>query len=281
MTTTKTDAAELNGLIERAQTLDTVNDMLRILRDLLPAIAPSEGVRNLRKQVTLMRARLRDASEAERAGVRPEAELREEERRLVKLSKDVAREIVPAADPKNLPLIVQSLTMMIQSREQPSAAAAPKNQGQIFLCYRRAESAPITGVIREHLANRFGREAVFMDIDSIPLGVNFRAHVVSTLAQCKACLAIMGPKWLHAVDDQGKRRLEDVDDPIRVELETALRIDRRVIPILVDNASMPKRDELPDAMRSLSSQNGFPLRPGADFNGDMARLLELLERQMF
>jgi hypothetical protein len=111
--------------------------------------------------------------------------------------------------------------------------------------------------------------------------VNFRAHIVSTLAQCKACLAIIGPNWVDARDDRGVRRLEDVDDPIRVELEVAMRIDRRVIPILVDGASMPPRDSMPEAMRMLCSQNGFPLRPGGDFNGDIKRLMDLLDQQMF
>jgi hypothetical protein len=269
------------SLVDRAQTLDTVGDALRILRDLLPTGAGSEQARNLRKQVTLLRARLRDAAELERSGLRGEADAREEERRLSKFARAIARDVVEAVDPGLLHTAVQSLSLALSSREQARSPDAPLAAGQIFLSYRRADSAPVTGVIREHLVHRFGRSAVFMDIDSIPLGVNFRAHIVSTLAQCKACLAIIGPAWVDARDDRGARRLEDIDDPIRIELEVAMRIDRRVIPILVDGAGMPRREDLPEAMRMLCSQNGFPLRPGGDFNGDIKRLMDLLEQQMF
>ena len=270
---------ELIGLVGQAQSLDTLNDAMRILRELLQPGITDSADRNLRKQVTLLRARLRDALEADRLGLRPQTEVREEELKLGNIARNLASEVVSAADDQHVPNAVQALTLALKTREPISAGQKKKNQ--LFLSYRRKDAADATSRIRERLVAQFGRDAVFFDVDSIPLGVNFRAHIVSTLAQCRACLAIVGPGWVNAVDDKGNRRLADFDDPIRIEIETAMRIDRPVIPILVGKAQMPERDELPESLRTFCSQNGFPVRPDPDFATDMDRLIELLEKQIF
>ena len=270
---------ELIGLVGQAQSLDTLNDAMRILRELLQPGITDSADRNLRKQVTLLRARLRDALEADRLGLRPQTEVREEELKLGNIARNLASEVVTAADDQHVPNAVQALTLALKTREPISAGQKKKNQ--LFLSYRRKDAADATSRIRERLVAQFGRDAVFFDVDSIPLGVNFRAHIVSTLAQCRACLAIVGPGWVNAVDDKGNRRLADFDDPIRIEIETAMRIDRPVIPILVGKAQMPERDELPESLRTFCSQNGFPVRPDPDFATDMDRLIELLEKQIF
>ena len=270
---------ELIGLVGQAQSLDTLNDAMRILRELLQPGITHSADRNLRKQVTLLRARLRDALEADRLGLRPQTEVREEELKLGNIARNLASEVVLAADNQHVPNAVQALTLALKTREPISAGQKKKNQ--IFLSYRRKDAADATSRIRERLVAQFGRDAVFFDVDSIPLGVNFRAHIVSTLAQCRACLAIVGPGWVNAVDDKGNRRLADFDDPIRIEIETAMRIDRPVIPILVGKAQMPQREELPESLRTFCSQNGFPVRPDPDFGPDMDRLVDLLEKQIF
>ncbi len=270
--------AELLALVGRAQNLSSLNDTMRVMRELLPVGIGSKADRNLRKQVTLLRARLRDALEADRLGLRSETQLREEELKLAHFARDLAGEVVSGADGDHIQTCIQSLSVSLASREP--ANATKKKTGQIFLSYRRKDSADVTGRIRERLVSVFGREAVFFDVDSIPLGVNFRAHIVATLAQCRACLAIVGPDWVTCTDDAGNRRLDDFNDPIRVELETALRIDRKVIPILVANAGIPKREEIPDSLHGFCSQNGFPVRPDPDFDGDINRLIDLLQQQI-
>ncbi len=271
-----TDAREdLLSLIGQAHSLSALNDAMRIMRELLPANAAD---RKLRKQVTLLRARLRDALEADRLGLRSQTELREEELKLAQIAKEIAGEVVRTADPDHLMTSVQSLSVSLASR-QPDGHAQ-QSGGQIFLSYRRKDSADVTARIRERLVATFGRSAVFFDVDSIPLGVNFRAHIVATLAQCKACLAIVGPDWVDICDDKGQRRLDDFNDPIRVEIETALRIDRRVIPLLVDNAQVPERDQVPDSLHGFCSQNAFNVRPDPDFEQDMSKLIELLQMQV-
>lgn len=270
---------ELVGLVAQASTFETLNDAMRIVRELLqPGLARSSD-RNLRKQVTLLRARLRDALEADRLGLRSQTELREEELKLANVARNLASDVINAADEQHLPTAIQSLSLALRSREPLTQENQKKNQ--LFLSYRRKDAADVTGRIRERLVAQFGRNAVFFDVDSIPLGVNFRAHIVSTLAQCRACLAVVGPGWIDATDDKGNRRLDDFNDPIRVEIETALRIDRPVIPLLVSNARMPEREELPRPMQTFCSQNGYPVRPDPDFSTDMDKLIELLEKQIF
>lgn len=270
---------ELLGLVGQAQSLDTLNDAMRILRELLQPGITHSADRNLRKQVTLLRARLRDALEADRLGLRPQTELREEELKLGNVARNLATEVIASADDHHIPSAVQALSLALKTREPLTPGTKKKNQ--IFLSYRRADAADATSRIREKLVEQFGRDAIFFDVDSIPLGVNFRAHIVSTLAQCRACLAIVGPGWVDARDDKGNKRLDDFDDPIRIEIETALRIERPVIPILVSNAKMPDRDLLPDSLRTFCSQNGFPVRPDPDFGPDVNRLIDLLEKQIF
>ena len=90
-------------------------------------------------------------------------------------------------------------------------------------------------------------------------------------------LVIIGPDWVTAEDEHGKRRLDDPNDFVRLEVEVALRADMPVIPVLVSNARMPVTAELPPSMRSLVSRNGMPVRPDPDFNNDMNRLFAGLD----
>lgn len=272
-------SADILELVERAKTLETASDMLRAMRDVLPVESSGEQAMKLRRELALIRARLRDAQQAERSGLTMHDEARKEEEKLTRLARDIARDVISISEARRLPALAQSLSVALSS--VGGSRAQNESRSLFFLSYRRSDSATLTGLISEGILNRFGRGSVYMDVDSIPLGVNFRAHIVAALADCRACLAIIGPTWLNATDAAGNRRLDDVDDPIRVELETALRIDRLVVPILVEGAVIPSRSELPEAMRALSSKNGFPLRRGPEFMSDTQRLLDLLAEQMF
>src|SRR5262249_11918577 len=150
----------------------------------------------------------------------------------------------------------------------------------IFISYRRADSAEITGFIAESLLAEFGEGSIFMDVDSIPVGVNFRAYIVSTLAKCKACLVIIGPDWLDIRNESGARRIDVTDDLVRIEIETALRIGVPVAPILVRGASVPDIKELPPEVAELALRNGLAIRAHPDFTNDIARLAMRLKEQI-
>src|SRR5215471_14154139 len=94
--------------------------------------------------------------------------------------------------------------------------------GGVFISYRRQESSGITGRLYDRLAGRFGDDQVFMDVDTIALGVDFTQVIAQAVSNCTVLLAVIGPGWLTATDEDGQRRLDDPDDIVRVEIHTAL-----------------------------------------------------------
>jgi TIR domain len=149
---------------------------------------------------------------------------------------------------------------------------APK----IFISYRRDDSAGHAGRVHDRLQRAFGRDLLFMDVDSIPLGTNFVEVLDEEIAKCDALLAIIGPGWLDARDEKGQRRLEDPDDFVRIEIGTALKRGIRVIPVLLEGTHVPKADELPDGLKELALRNGLDVRH-ASFSEDMERLIRGLK----
>jgi hypothetical protein len=147
----------------------------------------------------------------------------------------------------------------------------------ILISYRREDSDAIAGRIRDRIVGRFGVDSVFMDIDSIPFGLDFRKQVQHALTQNDIVLAIIGPKWL-GVTRGGSARIRDELDPVRIEIETALKRGIPVIPVLVGRAAMPKANDLPDSLKDLSFLNAAEVSAGRDFGQQMERLLRSIDR---
>jgi hypothetical protein len=123
---------------------------------------------------------------------------------------------------------------------------SPAVSGGVFISYRRQESSGLAGRLYDRLAARFGDDQVFMDVDTIALGVDFAEVITQAVSTCQVLLAIIGPRWLDVTDENGRRRLDDARDLVRLEIAAALQRNIRVIPILVEDAAMPPRQELPD-----------------------------------
>ncbi|HVO69347.1 MAG TPA: PKD domain-containing protein [Aggregatilineaceae bacterium] len=150
---------------------------------------------------------------------------------------------------------------------------------RIFISYRRTDSQTITGRIYDRLLQAFGGpQAVFKDVDSIPLGVDFRAYLDQQIAGCDAVLVIIGPRWLAIADEAGRRRLDSPDDFVRLEIEFALRRKRPVVPVLVGGAAMPAETGLPSSLRPLAYRNAAVVRDDPDFHHDMDRLIGSLQQ---
>jgi hypothetical protein len=96
------------------------------------------------------------------------------------------------------------------------------------------------------LIARFGEDQVFMDVDAIEPGVDFAEEIEAAIEASQILLAVIGKEWLIASDEDGRRRPEDPDDIVRLEIQAALERDIRVIPILVEGATMPRRHDLPE-----------------------------------
>jgi hypothetical protein len=151
-------------------------------------------------------------------------------------------------------------------------------ENRIFLSYRRKDSRTSTDRIGDALKSYFGAKAVFQDVEAIPPGVDFRQYLHARLDQCQVVLVVIGPGWLTIKDDLGTRRLDQEGDMVRLEIEVTLQRKIPLIPLLVDNATMPSHEQLPETIQALAFQNGLPIRGNPDFRQDMDRLIQALER---
>jgi hypothetical protein len=160
----------------------------------------------------------------------------------------------------------------------PNPVEPEKVSGVIFISYRRSDSAEYVGRIYDRLVGSFGRHYVFKDVDEIPIGQNFREYLDKKLNECNVLLAVIGRKWLKVKDKTGMMRLENPDDYVRMEIESALERKIPVIPVLVGGASMPSREALPESLANFVYQNGIAIRSDPDFARDMETLIKSIKQ---
>src|SRR5262249_35621285 len=144
---------------------------------------------------------------------------------------------------------------------------------RIFINYRRADSNAMAGRLHDRLAQTFGRKILFMDIDHVPAGVDFVEYLHSQVAGWRVFRALIGRNWLDAKDDDGRRRLDNPDDFVAIEIAAALSRDIRVIPVLVEGACMPKARDLPESLKPLVRRQAIDLRHD-HFGRDSAALAQ-------
>jgi hypothetical protein len=149
---------------------------------------------------------------------------------------------------------------------------------KIFICYRRKDTRHVADRIYQGLAAKFGPDSVFKDVNSVPLGNDFRRVIEEAVMQCDALLTVIGEQWLSITDEKGVRRLEDPNDYVRLEIETALSRGIPVIPVIADQATVPRPEELPVSIEQLAYRQSAVVRPDPDFDRDMDRLTDSLER---
>jgi hypothetical protein len=147
---------------------------------------------------------------------------------------------------------------------------------RVFLSYRRDDASGHAGRLYDLLAARYGPERVFMDIDAIPLGTEFGEAISRAVASCDVLIALIGRDWLRATDSHGRRRLDDPDDFVRREIESALEQDIVVVPACVQGAEIPRAEELPASLAPLAGRQGFQLSD-AGWRDDVKRLIRRLE----
>lgn len=145
-----------------------------------------------------------------------------------------------------------------------------------FISYRRDDAAGYAGRLHEALENRLGRDQVFRDVDTLEPGQDFIEAIQSRLAECRVLIAMIGREWLDARDAEGRRRLDQAHDYVRLEIVTALeRRDVRVIPVLIEGASMPPVESLPEPVRPLARKQAVHLRDDA-WDHDVDRLVSAI-----
>ena len=150
---------------------------------------------------------------------------------------------------------------------------------RIFISYRREDSAGYAGRLFDRLSSHFGKDQIFMDIDTLEPGLDFVEAIESAVSSCDILLAPIGKQWLTATDDNGRRRLDNPEDFIRLEIATALARNIPVIPLLVREAVMPSSQDLPEPLVGLARRNALEMSD-TRWDYDAERLIGALEKQL-
>jgi hypothetical protein len=140
---------------------------------------------------------------------------------------------------------------------------------RVFMSYRRADDRHFIGRLHDQLCGAFGDDMVFRDIDSIPAGTNFRAVILRTLNEVDAVVAVIGPQWARNTTDTSS-------DYVYLELAEAIQQNKLVIPVLMEQTSMPAPDTLPADLRSLTEINAISVQGDPAFRHDSARLIDVI-----
>ena len=146
---------------------------------------------------------------------------------------------------------------------------------KIFISYRREDSIAWAGRLYDHLAGHFGADEVFMDIGGIAPGEDFVRVLDGRIAESDVVIALIGPRWLTAADEHG-RRIDRADDFVRHELAAALRLGKRLIPVLVGGAPMPPDEDLPAVLAGLARCQAREV-DDARFAYDVGELIRAIE----
>lgn len=145
----------------------------------------------------------------------------------------------------------------------------------IFISYRRDDTEGEAGRLFDDLTRAFGSDAVFMDVSGIEPGSDFRKAIDDNVACCGVLLAMIGPTWGTISGSDGKRRLDNENDYVRLEIASALKGSIAVIPVLVHDAHMPHADQLPDNLKDLAYRNSVEITH-ARWNSDVQLLIQAL-----
>jgi hypothetical protein len=148
----------------------------------------------------------------------------------------------------------------------------------IFISYRRNDAAGYAGRLFDRLASRFGRDRVFMDVDTILPGEDFARTISARVGSCSALIALIGDQWVSAADDTGHQRLNDPNDFVRAEIISALERGIPIFPVLVEGARMPSPKDLPEPLQPLARHQAMELSDSR-FDQEAQDLIRAIEQR--
>lgn len=154
---------------------------------------------------------------------------------------------------------------------------AAVRQSGIFISYRREDAAHAALLLHDRLSARFGEGQIFMDVDTIGIGTKFPEVIDHAVRSCEVLLAVIGQEWLTSTDAEGRPRLESENDFVRLEIARALDRNIWVIPVLVQDAKMPRPDDLPEDLQELTRRHAARISLES-WNHDVGRLIAGVER---
>lgn len=147
---------------------------------------------------------------------------------------------------------------------------------RIFMSYRRADTRGYAGWLSYSLAPRFGEANIFRDVTTLQGGVEFMHEIDKAISHSDVVLCLIGSRWLDMPDDQGRRRLENADDPVRIEVGTALAKKKPLIPVLFEGVQMPKPPDLPDDLAPMCRLTARWMDDGG-WDADLATLVKNID----
>jgi hypothetical protein len=150
---------------------------------------------------------------------------------------------------------------------------------KIFISYRRKDTGAHALLLYERLKQRFGEQNVFVDVEVLRPGMNWRDEIHARAGSYGVLIALIGSQWLSLQQSAAQQAaVEPVLDVARQEIELALlNSDIHVVPVLVDDATMPLAHQLPRSLRALVEQQAEQVRL-TSLDSDVERLIERLER---
>jgi Caspase domain/TIR domain len=176
-----------------------------------------------------------------------------------------------------------SSTRPSDSAQALSSAGTIANTGGIFISYRREETASWAGRLYDHLTNHFSEDRVFINTDLINVSDDFRRTATDALSSCDVLLVLIGPAWSTVTDSAARRRIDNPDDFVRIEIETGLQQDIRVIPVLVEGATLPRSSDLPPSLQPLLRRQALQFSGTSfqheAFQHEASHLVEILENE--
>jgi TIR domain len=150
-----------------------------------------------------------------------------------------------------------------------------KQSGKIFISYRRADARGAAGRLSDSLGDYFGDSRVFRDIENIDAGADFGNVIEQNVQTADAVIVLIGPDWLSIKNENGQRRLEDPTDWVAQEISAALQMSKPLFPVLLDNAFMPRAEELPEKLRPLTRYNALSIADDR-WKSDVLRLGKII-----
>jgi hypothetical protein len=151
----------------------------------------------------------------------------------------------------------------------------------IFINYRTSDEPLAAALLDSELSARFGADSVFLDHRSLGAGTPFAAALRTAVRHCDVLLVVIGPRWLGATDEHGRRLIDQRGDWVRTEIAEAYQAGAAVVPVLVGDVARLSRAALPPSIRALAGNQYLRLRPRerrADLDQLIAELRRLVPR---
>ena len=186
--------------------------------------------------------------------------------------KDHHKKLIPLTfDPRKRPIDNLALEAARAIKYPEGTRAEPTG---VFLSYRRNDSADITRALYTELVRKFGASSIFIDVDAIAPGSDFRNAISSALCDSKVVLAIIGTHW-H-IDQKGVKLFFRDADMVRLEIEIATSFGIKILPVLVRGATMPSPTDISPTVRDIVYRHAIKVREGAEWSRDVRYLISQL-----